>query len=136
MEQQPQNVPTFKIVIGMLLLHFACWIQLIFVMNLIDHASLFANVVLYVPVFSYTSRCRTFDLIWKCLVGDGGTGKTTYVKVRETVLDNSRSRSDLRAIQRYQTGEFEKKYIGMRNVLYHVASNCTVNPWQQPSVLK
>ena len=103
-------------------------------MNLIDHASLFDNVVF--TLLFFTIHLGVVHLIWNRLVGDGGTGKTTYVKVRGIVLDNSRSRSDLRAIQRYQTGEFEKKYIGMHNVLYHVASDCTVNPRQQPLVLK
>ena len=37
------------------------------------------------------------------LVGDGGTGKTTFVK-------------------RHQTGEFEKKYVGK---LYAVSARCT-----------
>ena len=103
-------------------------------MNLIDHASLFDNVVF--TLLFFTIHLGVVHLIWNRLVGDGGTGKTTYVKVRDIVLDNSRSRSDLRTIQRYQTGEFEKKYIGMRNVLYHVASDCTVKPRQQPLVLK
>ena len=38
------------------------------------------------------------------LVGDGGTGKTTFVK-------------------RHLTGEFERKYVGLSGPFFHPASN-------------
>jgi hypothetical protein len=52
------------------------------------------------------------------VVGDGGTGKTTFVKVRlifqiffiNVVIDDLIS-------QRHLTGEFEKKYIGTCKLL-------------------
>ena len=42
------------------------------------------------------------------LIGDGGVGKTTFVR-------------------RHKTGEFEKKYVGMWNNLFCLLEFCSIN---------
>ena len=70
----------------------------------------------FVFILSPQNFCNTrsvCDLRLSNSVGDGGTGKTTFVKVGDLTDAAQRSFVDLTILQRHLTGEFEKKYIGM-----------------------
>lgn len=71
------------------------------------------------PFYTYYQLDSFPDLDYWSAVGDGGTGKTTFVKVKFNGLlcESKGDRVLISSIlQRHLTGEFEKKYIGTRRL--------------------